>query len=229
MERTPSINWPAAFVAYCNNCPLEEIAQVYGMSVLTIESRVRGEGWAKLRASIPQNAENQALVNVPRGTLEKPTAGEAKLALIQQNRAINLGLWAALRDDAAAVIDRLRAGTLQFEKIFNGKTGIVRAAAEPSIGDRVNLATYLRTIADGTFRCLGDFQAQEKPAQDAIAGVVSAPSITIILPAVISAPRDQRSEATVIDLRPEAIEALKSANPADQNNTDSEPPITSTQ
>ena len=80
---------------------------------------------------------------------------------------------------------------------------------EPGPGDWVNIATYLRTISEGTYRALGDFQSQEKPGQDAPAGAAgpATPAITIILPGAIALPRQERSvneernKGQVIDLR----------------------------
>jgi hypothetical protein len=80
---------------------------------------------------------------------------------------------------------------------------VVRADVDPGIVDRVNLATYAQTIAQGTYRALGDFQGQEKAGQDAGAGaaVPPGPAITIILPSPIAAPRNEREiTGQVIDI-----------------------------
>lgn len=191
-------NWPAAFVAYCNNCPLEEIAQVYGMEMNTLQLAIARDGWARLRATIPQ-AQEKALTT--------PNEGELKLRRLQENREKNLKVWADLRDDLVGVVEQLRNGKLRMEKLFfSAKTCmVVREEVEPTMGDRVNLATYARTIADGTYRALGDFEAQEKAGQDAKVGQTNSPSITIILPACISKARGDRSitevQSEVIDLR----------------------------
>ena len=180
-------NWPAAFCAYCHNVPIEEIAQVYGMELGSLQSHIMQEGWAKLRNSVPQIAESQALA--------RPTEGEKKLALLQENRQKNLAIWVALRDDLLDVVGKLRDGTLKMEKHFHHQGNVTTEEVNPTMGDRVNLATYARTIADGTYRALGDYQATEKPGQDAIGGQAAAgvPSITIILPNVIAQPREQRA------------------------------------
>jgi len=200
---SPRHNWPGAFVAYCHGCPLDEIAQVYGMELAVLDARIRAENWQKLRASLPLVAREAP------GRVEKPTDGAAKLALIQQNRLDNLAGWVKLRDHALDMIERLRTGTLKMEKIFCNKYGVQRAETNLTTGDFVNLATYLQTISQGTYRALGDFEAQDKVRQDVLVSAQSpAPAITIILPGVISAPREQRAieaESQVIDLRPEVI------------------------
>ena len=192
-------NWPAAFCAYCHNVPIEEIAQVYGMELGSLQSHIMQEGWAKLRNSVPQIAESQALA--------RPTEGEKKLALLQENRQKNLAIWVALRDDLLDVVGKLRDGTLKMEKHFHHQGNVTTEEVNPTMGDRVNLATYARTIADGTYRALGDYQATEKPGQDAIGGQAAAgvPSITIILPGVVAYPREQRAIDITADSSTEPV------------------------
>lgn len=188
------VNWPEVFVAYCNSCPVDEIAQVYDIELSTLQAYVTTQGWAKLRASIPQ---------------AQLTAGEktsAKLAVIEQNRAENLRSWVELRDQLVDVIKDLRSGKLKFEKLFHNKGFVVRDEIGPTTGDLVNITTAMRTVSDGTYRALGDFQASDKGGQDGAANSQgAAPAITIILPGVISAPRELRAsvdvQAEVIDLR----------------------------
>lgn len=188
--------WQAAFVAFCNGAPEDEIAHIFSIPMETLKARMNAEGWAKLRTKLP-------LATVHGESL--PAKTEAKLKLIEQNRAENLRVFAELRDDLLEVVAKLRSGELKLEKQFHNKGSVVRADVDPSIVDRVNLATYAQTIANGTYRALGDFQGQEKPGQDAAAGSAapSGPAITIILPGAIATPRQQRPEdSQVIDLTP---------------------------
>ena len=74
------------------------------MELGSLQSHIMQEGWAKLRNSVPQIAESQALA--------RPTEGEKKLALLQENRQKNLAIWVALRDDLLDVVGKLRDGTL---------------------------------------------------------------------------------------------------------------------
>lgn len=194
-------NWAAMFVAFCHNCPAEEIAQIYGVELPTLQQRISREGWAALREkSLITATDLQAMI-------ASPSAGLLKLRIIEENRLENLKVFTKLREHLVEVVAKLRNGTLKMEKLFHNAKGgfVLREEVEPSPGDFVNIATYARTISDGTYRALGDFQAQEKAEQDAPAGQAAAPSITIILPAVISAPRDQRNitevKSQVIDLR----------------------------
>lgn len=199
-------NWTAAFVAFCNAVPLEEISAVFSIPVDTLENKIRTESWQKLRTKLPPS-EALVPVNSESRLPAVPDDREAKLAALQENRNKNLAVFSALRDDLVELVTRLRDSTLQVERQWHNRGLVTRAMVDLSISDRVNLAVYAKTVAEGTYRALGDFAAAEKAGQDAVVGQAAAPAITIILPGVIAAPRKDR-ENQVIDLtRPQtAIE-----------------------
>lgn len=205
-------NWPAAFTAFCAGTPLDEIAHVFGIEPATLDSHIRNERWAKLRDSIPQ-----AMVHAE----DRPSLELVKLEKMAKNREKNLAVWIELREHLLETVAKLRKGELKIERLFHNRGTIVRDETEPTTGDLVNIANYAKTIADGTYRALGDFQAQDKVAQDnTVSGTAAAaPAITIILPGVISAPREQRGvtevKSEVIDLRPQ-IEGQQVAGEAPQ-------------
>ena len=204
MTKQPT-SWPAVFTAYCNGAPADELAQIFDLELSSVTNKIKTERWAALRANLP-------LGETLKSDSEMRGISEIRLAAIQANRDKNLAAWSLLRGHVISVIEKLAAGTLKMEKVFNGKTGITRVEdLDPTTGDLVNIATALRTATDGTYRAIGDFQAQDKPGQDgSVNGQPPPPSITIILPSVISQPRDS-SPSQVIDLRPEAVQQLKSA------------------
>ncbi len=193
----------AAFVAFCSGVPVEEIALSFGMSEDSLRQRINREGWASLRAKMPP-VEAHATTTVG-GLPVVPDEREAKLVALQVNRARNLKVFEDLREHLIDVVQRLKGGQLVMEKHFNFKGHITTVQVPPTSGDWVNIASYAKTIAEGTYRALGDFAAQEKVGQDAIAGQASAPAITIILPGAIAAPRNERiMEGQVIDLTSQA-------------------------
>jgi hypothetical protein len=226
MSKLPAVkkptNWPAAFTAYCSGAPADEIAQIFDIHLPTLVDRIKDQHWAALRANLPLG-ENL------KSNTEMASVTEIKLAAIQANRQANLKAWSRLRDYAVEIIEQLATRKLKFEKVFNGKLGIVRAECNPSSGDLVNISTFLRTLSEGTYRALGDFAAQEKPGSDLSSnGQPPPPSITVILPSVIAYPRQTESESKVIDLRPveqqtppsgasPVIEQLKSAKAVETN------------
>ena len=204
MTKQPT-TWPAVFTAYCNGAPADELAQIFDLELSSVTNKIKTERWAALRANLP-------LGETLKSDSEMRGISEIRLAAIQANRDKNLAAWSLLRGHVISVIEKLAAGTLKMEKVFSGKLGVTRVDdLDPTTGDLVNIATALRTATDGTYRAIGDFQAQDKPGQDgSVNGQPPPPSITIILPSVISQPRDS-SPSQVIDLRPEAVQQLKSA------------------
>jgi hypothetical protein len=202
-------SWQAAFVAFCNGVPAEEIGQVYAIPAETLKQRMARENWNMLRGKMPLATLSDNPLALAQRSPGLPAELEAKFKLIEENRLENLKVFTTLRDDLIEILAKLRKGDLKLEKQFHNRGSVVRADVDPGIVDRVNLATYAQTIANGTYRALGDFQGQEKVGQDAAAGTAapSGPAITIILPGVVAVPRNQRGAdnakaAQVIDLTP---------------------------
>jgi hypothetical protein len=210
MKGSKSYPWQAAFVAYCNGTAENEIAQVFDIPFDSLKQHMSAEGWAALRTRLPLVTTRAGSENALslRGTNGLPAEIEAKLAVIQENRTKNLAVFSDLRDRLIERLTAWKAGTLRIEKSWNNKGVVVTHEAAPGPGDWVNIATFAQTIAQGTYRALGDFQAQDKPGQDAVGGQLVAPqaqAITIILPVSVALPRAERgiSEAqrgSVIDV-----------------------------
>jgi hypothetical protein len=183
--------WQAAFVAYCNGTPEEEISQVFSIPLDTLNDRMAFEGWRALRTKMP-------MAMTVTGDAQLPAKTEAKLAVINENRQKNLAVFTDLRDRLVEKLTAWRDGKLKVQKAFNFKGIITTHEADPGPGDWVNIATFAQTIAQGTYRALGDFQAQDKPGQDAIGGQLTAPAgpaITIIMPGAVAFPREARGVA----------------------------------
>lgn len=219
-------HWQAAFVAYCNGTPEDEISQVFSIPLASLRERMRAEGWAGLRTKMPMALQTTA----PGGALSVPAEAEAKLTLIKENRQKNLAAWSELREHAVEMIQALRTGSLKMEKQFHNKGAVVRADVDPGPGDWVNIAAYLQTISQGTYRALGDMTAQDKPGQDSPAGQINAPqgpAITIILPGAVAQPRQERAindakAGQVIDIRPAVAELTQAAGGATPGTVDVE-------
>lgn len=204
----PSYPWQAAFVAYCNAAPLEEISAIFEIPLDTLTTKAGDEGWKGLRnklALITNPSNNAAVSQVESGGLSVEVA--SKLKLVAENRIDNLKVFVKLREHLVESVKALADGTLEIERVFNGKLGIVTHRGKAGPADWVNISTYARTVADGTYRALGDFQGGKNEGQDAAAGTLQppAPSITIILPAAIARPRQEREihdakQSQVIDL-----------------------------
>jgi hypothetical protein len=190
-------SYTPAFVAYCQGAPPEEIAEAFKVPIKSLLAKIRQEGW-------------RGLANRMAGRFSADsTPNDDALNKIEANRAKNYALAAKLREDLIEIIERLCAGKLRIKKHFQHKGQIVEYEAEPTIADRVNLANYARTIADLTYRALGDhianggFRADASPETPPPA----TPAI-IVLPSVIARPRGERSvEVECAPVEPESGQA----------------------
>lgn len=169
-----------AFVAYCKGAPVEEIATQFSIPLDSLKAKMRAEGWKTLAGVLFGND----------GPLPAHTADA--LARIEANRTKNYELAVKLRDNLRVVLDALCAGTLRIKKLFNYKGTATEYDAPLTISDLVNLATYAHTIHEMTYRALGDHGANGGKADTTAAAAPPAPAMTIILPAAIALPRDQR-------------------------------------
>ena len=172
-----------AFVAFLGGTPAEEIAEEFDIPLKSLLAKIRQEGW-------------RGLANRIAGRITADwTPHEDAFAKIDANRAQNYDTAAKLREHLNEIVAALRAGTLRIKRQFQQKGQITEYEAPLGPSDWLSLATYARTIADMTYRALGDVQAQQKPGQDAPTGAKAppAPPVTIVLPAAIALPRGERS------------------------------------
>jgi hypothetical protein len=213
MGNNATYNWPAAFVAYARGVPTEEICDVYGIPEARLNTVMREQNWAVMVSKLP-------LAPAPLGEVEK-----TRMEVLVANREKNYKVACALRDDLCEVIENLRStGRLVEETVPDGQGGevvvqrpantlkrywhfkgmIIEKNVEWSMADRVALANYATMVANLTYTALGDKQAAGG-AQDRGANDPAPPSITIIMPGAIAAPRSQREKPVTIDLR-ESVE-----------------------
>lgn len=206
-------NWPAAFLAYCNDVPLDEIASAFGMPLTTLSARVSTDGWRGLRAKLAETVAVQGSGGAPQVGLsvlgrsaDLPAKVQAKLELIQRNRDQAYKDASKLRDHLMTVIERLASGELKLEKVFNNKGFVVRAEVSPGPGDWLNISSYARNVQEMLYRALGDTAPSGKEGSDtgAAAGAAATPAITIILPGAVAGPRTEKvaKGSQVIDLTP---------------------------
>lgn len=210
---TAKYNWTAAFVAFCNNHPVSEISEAFGIPLDKLQERATAERWAGLKAEMPL-AANVGLAITPSaagpvGVADPfaqgragatssltpaglPVALKAKLDTLINNRKLNFNQACKLRDYYEKLLTKLASGELKMEQLFHNKGQVVRTTRDISPADLVNIVTAGRLIHDLTYRALGDGQAQEKAGQDVPAGQQAAPQIIINLPSAIAQPREQR-------------------------------------
>jgi hypothetical protein len=197
----PTYTWDAAFVAFCNGSNVEEISEVFKIPLRSVKQRCMAAGWRALRTKLPLITNKTGMELMTRqvnavADAKLPTKVEARIARIEENRKHNLAVFAELREHLIEKVKAFKAGTLLVQKVFCTKGLITTYEAPPGPGDWVNIASYANQVAQGTYRALGDLAAQDKPHQDSGPGggqLPIGPSITIILPAAVAQPREERS------------------------------------
>ncbi len=196
--------WRTAFAAFVQGMTLKEISDSTGLVYTAVRDKASpgGDDWPSARQQLVL-----ARVEHRVGLVDKV---ERQIERIQENRERNLAKALELGEVAAGIIAKLRDGTLRVEKAFNTKAGIVIQEMAPSTGDLVNIGTFLRTIADLTYRALGDAPADSKQtAASASASGTSHPAgITVILPSVAVHPRPRRQGAkqAVVEVQADVVE-----------------------
>lgn len=186
-------NFTAAFIAFQQGTPLEDIAQTMAIPVGTLRNKARTDGWTRLAA---ERALTTTLTAIA------PTRGdmaERDLAKIRANRDKVLALAQELQAEALELVQALRAGTLRIEKVMS--TGAT-VKTEPSIRDRLDLAAFVQKVADVSYRALGDVAAG--PGEGGgLGGEGGRPAalVQIVLPVQVAAPRAERiTEAEIITI-----------------------------
>jgi len=210
-------NWTAAFTAYVGGASLDEVSQVFAIPEERLKKRSIDEKWPVFREKILDQA--RALLPAVTGGAGQtsalvaqndllPADVRARMELVRQNREKNYKDACDLRDELRKVIEGLQSKTYKVTKLSVYKGMVIPTEMDPGPGDLVNIATFARTIADLSYRALGDAAAdgqERKPDPGATNNPQAA--ITIILPAAIGQPRGLRQmpsdSSTVIDLRPE--------------------------
>jgi len=170
-----------AFVAFCAGTPAEEISAEFNIPLKSLQSRIWSEGWKGLATRM-----------AGRITPELTPQDEA-LTRCEANRARNYEVADKLRDHLIEIVEALRAGTLKVKKQWQYQGRVIEFDAEPTPSDLVNIATYAMTIANLTYRALGDHVATGGYKPDVSAGTPPpAPPVAIVLPSAVARPRFER-------------------------------------
>lgn len=182
-------NRTAAFVEFCKGTPLEQIAHALVIPILRLKQWRRDEQWDSLMGmSITQTTAVAA-----------PQSVEAQ-ERIQANREKNLLVAQKLQEDLLEVIGKLRAGTLKIEKVFANGSSV---SLDPSLRDRCDLALYAKNVAEISYRALGDVESAKNAHVEGGNGIAG--QITIVMPAMLSAPREKMADEAV-DIESSVVE-----------------------
>ena len=136
-----------AFIAFCGGAPVEEISAEFSIPLESLKAKMRQEGW-------------RGLANRMAGRITADLVPhDGALAKCEANRAKNYETAVRLRDHLMEVVAALRAGTLRIKKVLHYKGQTIEYEAQPGPADWVSISNYAMTIANMSYRALGDFGA----------------------------------------------------------------------
>jgi hypothetical protein len=182
-------NWSAAFAEYAGRVAkgiedkesLRQTGEALGIPEGTMTLRAHRDEWQSLVAFYQQPTGGCSSVVVQ-------VDAERAVARIQENREKNLVVIAKLQDDLLLVVQELLNGTLTTTK-QTPKGTLVKMPA--GIKERLDLVNYAKGVQELSYRALGD-AAPSRSDTSGGPGGAEAGQITIVLPTVVAAPRDQR-------------------------------------
>lgn len=183
-------NWAAMFTAFASGTPLDEIAQVFACPMPVLRRVATLQDWAAIASRLTTPAPLDA----------KPDT-ETRMAIIEANRRKNYEMADMLRDRLIHDFTALRQGTLRVDRALSTRDGIVHVDVEPGPQDMVSLANAAKTVAEMTYRALGDGSTDDRSASRGS----DAGAITVILPTVVhthATPMPEAKPVEVVDLRP---------------------------
>lgn len=179
----PKPNFTAAFVEFSKGKPLDVVALETGIPEHDLLKRARDEKW---NALVPAVATPALAV----ATISGSETEEATIR-VRSNRERNLAVVKELQDDLEEVVKQLRQGLLKVER--QTARGVTFTSG-PNLKDRLDLVNYAKGIQELSYRALGDVVTGTESGTGPASG-----TITLILPSIISRPRNDREEVTVLD------------------------------
>lgn len=185
-------NWPAMFTAFASGSSLDDISATFACPLPVLRRAASVQDWAAMASRIVAPPAVQA----------KPET-EARLAVLEANRSKNYQMADLLRDRLIHDFTALRQGTLRVEKVTSSRGQVIHTEVEPGPQDMLAMANAAKSVADMTYRALGDVQAEDRNASR---GSGDATSITVILPTVVHTAPVESIPVEVVDLRKQGIE-----------------------
>ena len=200
-------DWTGAFVEYCNGTSIPDCALIFEIPVDALRNYATSQRWELRR-------QEKAIIKNAPNALKSSEEIERKARLSREIREEIIAAYRPLLRDAGKVALAIQDGTATKEKQWHNKGAVVRADCPLELADKQIAAQYIATIANGIYSALGESSGAAGAAKlgghSGDSGSMAAPSVTIVLPGVIGAPRQER-EAITIDLNSPAKIAEASA------------------
>jgi len=187
-------DWTGAFVEYCNGTSIPDCALIFEIPVDTLRNYATSQRWELRR-------QEKAIIKNAPNALKSSEEIERKARLSREIREEIIAAYRPLLRDAARLNQAIFEGTATVERQWAQKGAVVRADCPVSIPERQIAAQYLATIANGIYSAMGESSGAAGAAKLGNAGdgghSGAAPSVTIVLPGVIGAPRQERETVTI--------------------------------
>jgi len=164
--------WAAIYSGYVSGMSPRQLAANYNVPLKLIKHRIRSEQWAFL-------AEN-----LPAKTKPPPGAGFARETVAWQNREANYAMFELLRQGLSKRLTALANDELKIETVKATREGVQVVESEPTPRDLQQLASAAKTLAEGSYRALGDMTEHER--KEGI-GQSAGQAINIVIPNVVLA------------------------------------------
>ena len=166
------------FAAWVGNTDTAVLCSMSGLESIEIALLAKSSDWIAQMARLPADRKlNQA-------------------DAVKVNRAKNLALFERLRGCLEVMVEQLESGTLTFDKPTRTKEGVEVVKTRPTSGDIVNLCNAMKTVTEGTGKCLGDVISIAQPRS--VGNAQSAQKeIVVHLPSVLSSGEDSVGEIDV--------------------------------
>ena len=191
-------DWTGAFVEFCNGTSIPDCALIFEIPVDALRNYATSQRWELRR-------QEKAIIKNAPNALKSSEEIERKARLSREIREEIIAAYRPLLRDAGRIAMAIEDGTATKEKQWhNSKFGeVIRADCPLELADKQIAAQYIATIANGIYSALGESSGAAGAAKlgghSGDSGSMAAPSVTIVLPGVIGAPRQER-EAITIDL-----------------------------
>lgn len=179
-------NWAAMFLAFSQGTPLKDIANIYGCPPDELKRVARAQDWSALSARLP--------APVPQKPQQELTT---QLERVEENRRKNYQVADLLRQEIVSNLEKLRDGELRIERSWCHKSVVTTAPVKPTPQDIMSLANTAQTVANMSYRALGDTEAPDKGGE----ADGNHTSLTIVLPTVVADNIEKPAKPAVVDLR----------------------------
>lgn len=181
-----SHNWSAMFIAYSRGLSFAEISEMFGVEERVLERVARKQQWEELNLKLQAHP------------IEDESVLAHRLQAVEDNRQRNLEAAEDFRDTLIQQARLAATGDLEIEHVVKFKEGYDIAKTKAAPKDLKALADSLRTMADMSYRALGDDPDRARAGGNDKGPKEQQNIINVIIPQAVS-PEQYVPESEVIE------------------------------